>query len=100
MQLVISENVDLLSAYFLSRFDRKEYLFEISEGARVGTYLGTLSPISHLGVMFSLQQTANQVPFIVNPSSGVLTLDKPLDYEKTVSYNISVLAVSMVSVPR
>ncbi|CAL4064237.1 unnamed protein product, partial [Meganyctiphanes norvegica] len=76
------------------RFMKKSYNFEVSESSRIGDYLGILEVESHLGVVFSLFSPIN-LPFSINPSSGILVIDSALDYEKVHSYNFSVIAISM-----
>ena len=82
-------------------FLQREFVFEVSEGARVGDYVGTLDVESRLGVVFSLVSSTTRVrkPFVINPATGILALDAPLDYEITQSYNLTVSALSMVSYP-
>ncbi|XP_076056118.1 FAT atypical cadherin kugelei isoform X2 [Oratosquilla oratoria] len=78
------------------RFLRSEYVLEVSENARVGQYLCTLEVESHLGVVYSLfGDPGRSLPFNLNPASGTISLDAPLDYEEQKSYNISVVATSM-----
>lgn len=70
----------------------------MSEKALVGDYIGTLDVESRLGVVFSLEGPTSRGmrPFVINPATGILALDAPLDYETKQSYNISVSALSMV----
>lgn len=80
----------------LSRFLKKEYVFEVSEKAHVGDYLGIVEVESRLGVVFSLNVDSRRIPFAINPSTGTVSLDAPVDYEKSQSYNYTVFASSMV----
>ena len=73
-----------------------EHVFEVGENVHVGTYIGVLEIDSQLGVVFSVFPSTRGLPFVLNPASGVITLDAPLDYETTQSYNITVIAASMV----
>lgn len=71
-------------------------MFGISELEKVGSYLGSLATESHLGVIYSIMPGDFQTPFAINPATGVLVLEKALDYEVTPSYNLTVIATSMV----
>lgn len=80
----------------LPRFLKKEYVLEVSEKAHVGDYLGIVEVESRLGVVFSLNVDSRRIPFAINPSTGTVSLDAPVDYEKSQSYNYTVFASSMV----
>ncbi|XP_037803520.1 fat-like cadherin-related tumor suppressor homolog [Penaeus monodon] len=77
------------------RFLKKEYVLEVSEKAHVGDYLGIVEVESRLGVVFSLNVDSRRIPFAINPSTGTVSLDAPVDYEKSQSYNYTVFASSM-----
>ncbi|CAL4132577.1 unnamed protein product, partial [Meganyctiphanes norvegica] len=77
------------------RFIVKEYFWEVSENADVGEFIGIVEVENHVGVMFSLTAESPLLPFVINPSTGVLLIDAPLDYEKTHAYNFTVRASSM-----
>lgn len=68
----------------------------MSEKAHVGDYLGIVEVESRLGVVFSLNVDSRRIPFAINPSTGTVSLDAPVDYEKSQSYNYTVFASSMV----
>lgn len=71
-------------------------MFEVSEEAHVGDYLGVLEAESRLGVVFSFIRESRRYPFVINPASGMVSLDMPVDFEEVQSYNFTVLASSMV----
>ncbi|XP_042222155.1 fat-like cadherin-related tumor suppressor homolog isoform X3 [Homarus americanus] len=77
------------------RFLKKVYVFEVSESSHVGDYLGVLEAESRLGVVFSFIGESRRNPFAINPASGMVSLDIPVDYEEVQSYNFTVLAASM-----
>lgn len=77
------------------RFLRKVYVFEVSENAHVGDYLGVLEAESRLGVVFSFIGESRRNPFVINPASGMVSLDMPVDFEEVQSFNFTVLASSM-----
>lgn len=52
---------------------------------------------SRLGVVFSFIGDSRRNPFIINPASGMVSLDQVVDFEEVQSYNFTVLASSMVS---
>lgn len=72
-------------------------VFEVSEAAHVGDYLGVLEAESRLGVVFSFIGDSRRNPFVINPASGMVSLDHPVNFEEMQSYNFTVLASSMVS---
>lgn len=80
------------------RFLKKMYMLEVSEAAHVGDYLGVLEADSRLGVVFSILGDSRRNPFAINPASGIISLDKPVDFEDVQAYNFTVLASSMVSI--
>ncbi|CAL4131790.1 unnamed protein product, partial [Meganyctiphanes norvegica] len=76
------------------RFKNSDAVFEVRENARVGDYVGVLEVESHLGVVFTILSLGH-LPFSINPATGILAIDAPLDYEIMQSYNFTVTAVSM-----
>lgn len=86
--------------YIPFRFLQSNIIFEVSEWANVGDYLGNLQVESQEGVVFMLTKSQHDLherpPILLNPSSGVVILDAPLDYEQRQSYNMTVMAMSMV----
>ncbi|XP_063848744.1 fat-like cadherin-related tumor suppressor homolog isoform X3 [Scylla paramamosain] len=77
------------------RFLKRVTVFEVSEAAHVGDYLGVLEAESRLGVVFSFIGDSRRNPFVINPASGMVSLEHPVDFEETQSYNFTVLASSM-----
>ncbi|KAF2364658.1 EGF-like calcium-binding domain [Trinorchestia longiramus] len=79
------------------RFMQPEYIFDVSEGARVGDFIGTTLVESRLGVSFTLEQPLmrHALPFVVNPATGIISLDAPLDFELSQTYNFTLQALSM-----
>ncbi|XP_047735556.1 fat-like cadherin-related tumor suppressor homolog, partial [Hyalella azteca] len=81
------------------RFLRSSTVLEVSEAARVGDYIGVLQVDCPDGLQFTLDKNLRaldgRAPVLVNPSSGMVILDAPLDYERQQSYNMTVTATSM-----
>lgn len=80
------------------RFLKKVNVFEVSEAARVGDYLGVVEAESRLGVVFSFIGNSRRNPFVINPASGMVSLDHLVDFEEVQSYNFTILASSMVGI--
>ncbi|CAL4156542.1 unnamed protein product, partial [Meganyctiphanes norvegica] len=74
----------------------EEYIeVSIDEMAPVGTQLvrvGSFLPGAQITTQFSILSGNKRGQFQMNPSSGVLTLAKPLDFESLVQYSLTVVA--------
>ncbi|KAF6720859.1 Protocadherin Fat 3 [Oryzias melastigma] len=77
------------------KFPQPEYQTEVSENALVGTSITTVSAFSQSTLIYDIKQGNAEHVFQINQYSGVITNQKPLDYETTESYTLIVQAVNM-----
>ncbi|XP_041850205.1 LOW QUALITY PROTEIN: protocadherin Fat 3a [Melanotaenia boesemani] len=77
------------------KFPQPEYQNEITENAMVGTYVTAVSAVSQSTITYDIKQGNAQRAFQINQYSGVITTQKPLDYETTASYTLTVQAANM-----
>ncbi|KAG8002320.1 Protocadherin Fat 3 [Nibea albiflora] len=77
------------------KFPQPEYQAEISENAVVGTSITTVSAVSQSTLTYDIKQGNTDHVFQINQYSGVITTQKPLDYETTASYTLIVQAINM-----
>lgn len=80
------------------RFVEREISSEIFEDQPVGTYVALLNVRSSTSLQFEIIAGNTDSAFMVSPSTGVITTQKPLDYETTKFYNLTIDAVNMASV--
>lgn len=76
------------------RFTSEDVVCEVYENEPAGTLVATLEARSSSSVWYSLE--GGEGRFSLNPSSGVLSLASPLDYETQDMYNVTVVALNMV----
>ncbi|XP_027900863.1 protocadherin Fat 3a isoform X3 [Xiphophorus couchianus] len=77
------------------RFLQPEYQTEIRENAIIGTSVTTISAVSQSTLTFDIKQGNIEQVFQINQYSGVITTQKPLDYENIASYSLVVQATNM-----
>lgn len=77
------------------KFPQPEYQTEISENVMVGTSVTTVSAVSLSTLTYEIKQGNSERVFQINQYSGVITTQKPLDYETTVSYTLVLQAANM-----
>ncbi|XP_038141914.1 protocadherin Fat 3a isoform X2 [Cyprinodon tularosa] len=77
------------------RFPQPEYQTEIKENAIIGTSVTTISAVSQSTLTFEIKQGNIGHVFQINQYSGVITTQKPLDYENIASYTLIVQATNM-----
>ncbi|KAM9733934.1 protocadherin Fat 3a [Menidia menidia] len=77
------------------KFRQPEYQTEITEKAMVGTYVTTLNAVSQSTLTYDIKMGNHERIFRINQYSGVITTQKPLDYETTTSYTLIVQATNM-----
>lgn len=75
----------------------KDVTAEIYEDQQVGSYVTHLQVRSSSSLQFEIVEGNADESFVVGPSTGVIIVEKELDYEVTKLYNLSVTAVNMVS---
>ena len=80
------------------RFSQREVAAELYEREPAGTVVKHLEARSTSSLLFELIRGNSEDMFSVNPSTGVVTTKRPLDYEATKVYNLSITATNMVSI--
>jgi len=79
-----------------SRFLRSELAAELVENLPAGTYVEHAEVRSSSSCTFEIVSGNDGDVFLMNPSTGVVTTKRPLDYEATSFYNLTVQATNMV----
>nr|XP_048698630.1 protocadherin Fat 3 isoform X4 [Caretta caretta] len=77
------------------KFTHKEYQAEVNENVDIGTSVILISAISQSTLVYEVKDGNVDGAFAINPYSGVITSQKPLDYERTSSYQLIVQATNM-----
>lgn len=77
------------------KFPQPEYQAEITENAVVGSSVTTVSAISQSTLTYEIKQGNIDHVFQINQYSGVITTQKPVDYETTTTYTLIVQAINM-----
>uniref|UniRef100_A0A8C3XJ89 Protocadherin Fat 3 n=2 Tax=Chelydra serpentina TaxID=8475 RepID=A0A8C3XJ89_CHESE len=77
------------------KFTHKEYQAEVNENVDIGTSVILISAISQSTLVYEVKDGNVDGAFTINPYSGVITSQKPLDYERTSSYQLIVQATNM-----
>ncbi|KAM9311065.1 protocadherin Fat 2 [Gastrophryne carolinensis] len=72
------------------RFTPKEYVVEISESVPVGSFVSMVSAISWSSVNYEIKEGNEEGSFYLNCYSGIITTEKKLDFETTVSYQLTI----------
>ncbi|MBN3279871.1 FAT2 protein, partial [Polyodon spathula] len=84
-----------LSDYTPPKFSMREYFAEISEAANIGSPVITLSATSPTTVSYEIKDGNPNGTFQVNYYSGVLTIQKSLDFENAFSYQLRIRAANL-----
>ncbi|XP_029629523.1 protocadherin Fat 3a isoform X1 [Salmo trutta] len=77
------------------KFPQTEYQAEVTENVAVGTSVTTVSAMSQTTLTYDIRHGNSERTFRINQYSGVITTQKPLDYETAASYNLIVQATNM-----
>nr|XP_028581876.1 protocadherin Fat 3 isoform X4 [Podarcis muralis] len=77
------------------KFTHKEWQAEVNENVDFGTSVILVSAISQSTLVYEVKEGNTNGAFAINPYSGVITTQKPLDYERTSSYQLTVQATNM-----
>ncbi|KAI5702448.1 hypothetical protein M8J75_000237 [Diaphorina citri] len=77
------------------RFAKAELAAELFENEPPGTVVRHIEARSTSSLVFEIIRGDSDDMFSINPSTGVLLTKKPLDYEATRIYNLSVTATNM-----
>ncbi|KAK5924599.1 hypothetical protein CgunFtcFv8_017200 [Champsocephalus gunnari] len=73
-------------------FPSDEYLTEISESSTIGAPILTVSASSPAAVHYGIESGNPNGTFHINPSTGLISIQKHLDFEIAVSYKLKVTA--------
>ncbi|XP_063314156.1 protocadherin Fat 1 isoform X2 [Pelobates fuscus] len=96
MSQIASVNIIVtMSDNAVPKFMKKEFSAEISETARIGTFVALLSVHSQSSVIYEIKDGNIGNTFDINPSSGFLVTQKHLDFETIPSYTLTVQATNM-----
>ncbi|XP_036391985.1 protocadherin Fat 3a [Megalops cyprinoides] len=77
------------------KFPQKEYQAEVNENVALGTSVTMISAMSQSTLIYEIKQGNRERTFKINQYSGVITTQKPLDYENTAAYVLIVQATNM-----
>uniref|UniRef100_A0A8D3CDI7 Protocadherin Fat 3 n=1 Tax=Scophthalmus maximus TaxID=52904 RepID=A0A8D3CDI7_SCOMX len=77
------------------KFPQPEYQAEITEKAEIGTSVNTVNAVSQSTLTYDIKQGNTDRVFQINQYSGVITTQRPLDFETTTSYTLIVRATNM-----
>ncbi|XP_036379708.1 protocadherin Fat 3-like [Megalops cyprinoides] len=77
------------------KFLQREYQAEVNENVAVGTLVTTISAVSRFTLIYDIKQGNTDRTFKINPYTGVITTQRPLDYESTDSYVLTIQATNM-----
>lgn len=80
------------------RFDPLNHAVERYENEKPGTFVLSLTAVSRSSLYFEITSGNKGNSFSVDPTSGVLTTNRVLDYEWTRFYNVTVTATNLVGV--
>ena len=78
------------------RFRQEEYTTEIEENKPEGSFVAVVTAISQSSVDYEIIRGDAAGRFTINPSSGVVSTVRVLDFEETPFYNLSVKGTNMV----
>lgn len=76
-------------------FSLDDYVTEISELSAVGTPVITVSAASPAAVHYGIESGNQNGTFLINPYTGLISVQKHLDFEKCASYKLKVTAITM-----
>uniref|UniRef100_A0A3P8YCB2 FAT atypical cadherin 3a n=1 Tax=Esox lucius TaxID=8010 RepID=A0A3P8YCB2_ESOLU len=77
------------------KFLQSEYQAEVTENVAMGTSVTTVSAVSQSTLTYDIRHGNSERTFRINQYSGVITTQKSLDFEITVSYTLIVQATNM-----
>ncbi|XP_059502537.1 protocadherin Fat 3a isoform X5 [Stegostoma tigrinum] len=77
------------------KFVEKEYTIEINENACTGTSVIMISAVSKSTIVYEIRSGNPESVFAINPYSGVISVQKALDYEHIPFYQLIVQASNM-----
>ncbi|KAM4809573.1 LOW QUALITY PROTEIN: protocadherin Fat 1 [Rhinophrynus dorsalis] len=77
------------------KFTKREYSSEISEAARIGSFVAMISTYSQSSVIYEIKDGNIKNSFDINPNSGVIITQKQLDFETSPTYILTIQATNM-----
>ncbi|XP_066555366.1 protocadherin Fat 3 isoform X3 [Amia ocellicauda] len=77
------------------KFPQKEYQAEINENVAIGTSVTMIAAVSQSTLIYEIKLGNSNRTFKMNQYSGVITTQKPLDYENIASYLLIIQATNM-----
>ncbi|MEQ2298219.1 long-chain fatty acid transporter fat1 [Ameca splendens] len=77
------------------RFTEKEFSAEVSELAPPGSFVSMVTAVSQSSVFYQIKGGNINNAFDINPNSGVVVTQQPLDYETTSEYKLIVQGTNM-----
>ncbi|XP_069780628.1 protocadherin Fat 1a isoform X4 [Narcine bancroftii] len=77
------------------KFALKEYYTEINEGASMGTFVLLITASSQSSIVYEIKTGNTNGAFKINPNSGVIITQNPLDNEGQALYRLTVEATNM-----
>ncbi|KAJ8280395.1 hypothetical protein GJAV_G00054020 [Gymnothorax javanicus] len=77
------------------KFPQKEYQAEVNENVAEGTYVTMITAMSQSTLIYDIRHGNRERIFKINQYSGVITTQKPLDYEVTTFYTLIIQASNM-----
>ncbi|KAM8841936.1 protocadherin Fat 1a isoform 9-T12 [Synchiropus picturatus] len=77
------------------RFTEKEFSAEVSELAHPGSFVSLVTAVSQSSVFYQIKGGNINNVFDVNPNSGVIVTQKPLDYEVMPQYKLIIQGTNM-----
>uniref|UniRef100_A0A3B4DCD8 FAT atypical cadherin 3a n=1 Tax=Pygocentrus nattereri TaxID=42514 RepID=A0A3B4DCD8_PYGNA len=77
------------------KFPQSEYQTEVAEGVAIGTSVTTVNALSLSTLTYDIRHGNSGRTFRINQYSGVITTQKPLDFETVSSYVLTITASNM-----
>lgn len=71
---------------------------ELHENKRPGSVVKRIEVISVSSLLFEITSGNEENVFKINPTTGTVTTKDELDYERTKMYDLSIVAMNMVSI--
>ncbi|KAM9314190.1 protocadherin Fat 1a isoform 2-T2 [Pholidichthys leucotaenia] len=77
------------------KFTEKEFSAEISESALPGSFISSVAAISQSSIFYQIKGGNTNSAFDINPNSGVVVTQQPLDYETVSQYKLVIQGTNM-----
>uniref|UniRef100_A0A674MUG8 FAT atypical cadherin 1a n=1 Tax=Takifugu rubripes TaxID=31033 RepID=A0A674MUG8_TAKRU len=77
------------------RFTEKDFSAEVSESAQPGSFVSLVTASSQSSVFYQIKGGNINGAFDINPNSGVVVTQRPLDYEATPQYTLIIQGTNM-----